>query len=183
MRKPLMTSRLFSTLCAAVLLCGLPSTVARAQDDVGRECIEQLSDPGVDRITCDVPFQLERRTRDDLMQITGGVIRDAGCLLSVGVERVTVFDALIHAQDLTVPAQPVECDVETNRQPMRARFTLAPKVWFADGKAVRATPGVANVSGLPPILAILLTNWVNSDPQVQQAIVGWVNDYLAGASQ
>ena len=50
---------------------------------------------------------------------------------------------------------------------------------MADGKAVRASPGLGNVRGLSPFLAILLTNWVNNNPQVQRAMVTWVNDYLA----
>lgn len=163
------------------ILLHLTGPVAHAQtDEIGQECIDQLGDPSVDRITCTLPFELRQRAREDLIRITGGVLRDAGCLVTVGLERVSIFNALVHAEDLEVPAQPVQCDVDTDRRPMQARFTLAPRVWFADGKAVGATPGMGNVRGLPPLLAVILTNWVNNDPQVQRAMVAWVNDYISG---
>jgi len=171
--------RLFPMLVSVLIATGVPVGAGQANDYIARDCIDQLGDPGVDIIACTVPFELKERARDDLIRITGGVVRDAGCLLEVGLERATLFNALVHAEDLVVPAQPVECDVETDRQPLQARFTLAPKVWFADGRAVGATPGMANVRGLPPLLALLLTKWVNTNPQVQRAMVAWVNNYLA----
>jgi len=184
MTKPIRTpARLipqsFVALVLAAVLAIVPVTPGQADDDVAQDCIDQLGDPDVDIIACTVPFQLRRRAREDLMRITGGVLRDAGCLVEVGLARATVFNALVHAQNLEVPAQPVECDVETDRRPLQARFTLAPKVWFADGRAVRALPGLGNVTGVSPLLAILLTNWVNNNPQVQRAMIAWVNDYLA----
>ncbi len=169
----------FLVLAFALAAAVLPATHGQANDEVAQECVDQLGDPDVDIIACTVPFELKHRAREDLMRITGGVVRDAGCLVEVGLERAVLFNALVHAEDLAVPAQPVECDVETDRQPLKAQFTLAPQVWFADGQAVGATPGMGNVRGLPPLLAVLLVNWVNNDAQVQRAMVAWVNDYLA----
>ena len=171
--------RFVPLLVLVLIATGVPVGAGQANDDIARDCIDQLGNPEVDIIACTVPFELKERARDDLLRITGGVVRDAGCLLEVGLERATLFNALVHAEDLVVPAQPVECDVETDRRPLQARFTLAPKVWFADGRAVGATPGMGNVRGLPPLLALLLTKWVNTNPQVQRAMVAWVNDYLA----
>jgi len=173
LRRPLLV--LFLTLVFAAV----PLAPGKADDDVAQDCIDQLGDPDVDIIACTVPFQLKRRAREDLMRITGGVLRDAVCLVEVGLERAAVFNALVHARDLDVPAQPVACDVVTDRQPLQARFTLAPRVRFADGKAVGASPGLGNVTGVSPLLAILLTNWVNNNPQVQRAMVAWVNDYMS----
>ncbi len=162
----------------ALALSFLPHD-GRANDlEAAQDCIDQLGDPNVDIIACTIEFVLKSRAREDLMRITGGVVRDAGCLVEVGLERANVFEALVHAENLAVPAQPVKCDVATDRRPLQARFTLAPKVWFSDGRAVGATPGMGNVTGLSPFLAVLLTNWVNKNPQVQQAMVAWVNDYM-----
>lgn len=58
---------------------------------------------------------------------------------------------------------------------MLAKFNIAPKIRFAGVKAVQANPGMSDVLVLPEILAKLLTDWVNSSPVIENAMLHEVN--------
>ena len=105
-------------------------------------------------------------------------MRNAVCQVKVSIAREKIFTALLNARVLEVPRQPVNCSIITNGNPLSARFTLAPKVWFEGGKAVRAKPGMGDLLGMPPFLAKLLADWVNSSKMIESAMVQELNKAL-----
>ena len=170
-----MTGR-FRLLAAAVAL-PLVAGAARAGDD-GEACLEALRDPEAASIACDVRFTLPAEERGTVRALTAGILRDASCIAAIDMKREDFVRALLREDLLEVPRQPVVCEIATEDAPIAARFTLSPKVWFAGGRAVRATPDMADLTGLPGLLAGLVEDWVNESDAIEEAMVDAVNDYL-----
>jgi len=163
-------------LFLTVLSFSLPS---QAQEiNPAYPCIEKLQNPSLKNIDCILRFNLDDGTRSDLNGTTAGVIRDAACKVKVSIGREEIFTALLNEKILEVPRQPVACQILTNGKPLLAQFTMAPKLWFAGGKAVQLKPEMGKVSGLPDLLGALLTNWVNSSKMIESAMLKEVNAIL-----
>ncbi len=145
---------------------------------VAQPCLAKLQNPTLKNIDCTLKFDLDAGVQKDLKVNTAGVVRNAACQVQVSIAREKIFTALLNARVLEVPRQPVNCRIITNGDPFSAQFTLAPKVWFEEGKAVRAKPGMAGLLGMPPFLAKLLADWVNSSKMIESAMVQEVNKFL-----
>ncbi|GJL80182.1 MAG: hypothetical protein NPINA01_31710 [Nitrospinaceae bacterium] len=146
--------------------------------DSAQPCIAKLKNPKHKNIDCILKFDLDKKIQKDLQGTTAGVMRNADCRVKVSVAREKIFTALSNEKVLEVPRQPVHCRIITNGNPFSTRFTLAPKVWFKEGKAVRAKPGMNDLIGMPPFLAKLLADWVNSSKRIESAMVQEVNEFL-----
>lgn len=173
-----MTGRFRLLAAAAALPLALAASVLRAGDD-GEACLEALRDPEAASIACDVRFTLPAEERGTVRALTAGILRDASCLAAIDMPREDFVRALLREDLLEVPRQPVVCEIATEDEPIAARFTLSPKVWFAGGRAVRATPDMADLTGLPALLSGLVEDWVNESDAIEEAMVDAVNDYLA----
>ena len=172
-----MTGR-FRLLAAAVALPLVAGAGAARAGADGEACLEALRDPEAASIACDVRFTLPAEERGTVRALTAGILRDASCLAAIDMKREDFVRALLREDLLEVPRQPVVCEIATEDAPIAARFTLSPKVWFAGGRAVRATPDMADLTGLPALLAGLVENWVNESDAIEEAMVDAVNDYL-----
>lgn len=166
-------------LFVGVVSHSLPLAAQEAQGgDSGQRCLDQLKNASRKNIDCTLKFDLDEKTQKDLKKITAGVIRNAVCKVDVTVTREMIFSSLLNQTVLEIPRQPVQCQIMTKGDPFSAQFTLAPRVWFEGGKAVHAKPGMGDMMGMPPILAILLTNWVNSSKMIESAMIEKVNEFL-----
>lgn len=150
-----MTGR-FRLLAAAVALSLVAGAGAARAGDDGEACLEALRDPEAASIACDVRFTLPAEERGTVRALTAGILRDASCIAAIDMKREDFVRALLREDLLEVPRQPVVCEIATEDEPLAARFTLSPKVWFAGGRAVRATPDMADLTGLPGLLAGLV---------------------------
>ncbi|MDA0692917.1 MAG: hypothetical protein O3A78_11065 [Nitrospinae bacterium] len=150
-----------------------------ALDNVSAQpCIAKLQNPAFKNIDCTLKFDLDKKIQKDLKATTAGVVRNAACQVKVSVAREKIFTALLNEKVLEVPRQPVVCKIITNGDSFPARFTLAPQVWFKEGKAVHAKPGMDDLLGMPPFLAKLLADWVNTSKMIESAMVQEVNKFL-----
>jgi hypothetical protein len=150
-----------------------------AQGNISAQpCIAKLQNPKLKNIDCTLRFDLDKKIQKDLKGTTAGVLQNADCQVKVSVAREKIFTALLNEKVLEVPRQPVVCRIITNGDSIPARFTLAPKVWFKEGKAVHAKPGMDGLLGMPPFLAKLLADWVNSSKMIESAMVQEVNQFL-----
>ena len=162
----------------AVAVLALPLAAAVQADDLGDACLDDLRNSDAATIACELPFSLPVEERRTLRTLTGGLLRDAACRATIDLSREALAGALLREDLLHLPRQPVACEIATDSEPIAARFTLAPKVWFADGRAVRATPGMDDLAGLPSLVSRLLTDWVNGSDTIEDAMVDAVNDYI-----
>ena len=163
-------------LFGVIFLHTLP--LAAKEKAPAHPCLAKLQNPSHKNIDCILDFDLGEGARKDLNGVTAGVLRNATCKVKVSVAREKLFTALLNEKILEVPKQPVKCMIITNGEPLPTKFTLAPKVWFKAGKAVHAKPGMGNLLGMPPFLAKLLEDWVNSSKMIESAMVHEVNAFL-----
>ncbi len=161
----------------AVLSFSLAGAAVQA-DDIGDACLDDLRDPEAATIACDLPFSLPDEERRAMRTLTAGLLRDASCLATIDVSREVLVRAFLREDLLHLPPQPVACEITTDTDPIAAQFTLSPKVWFADGRAVRASPGMDDLVGLPSLVARLVMDWVNESDAIEDAMVDAVNDYI-----
>jgi len=168
---PLLTGMI---LFSAVIAHSIPLQ-AQGKSSAKSSCIEKLKNPSLKNIDCTLDFYLDKRTQQSLQGNTVGMIRNAACKTRISIAKKMIFTALLNEKVLQVPKQPVSCNIYSIGDPLPAKFHIAPKIKFAGGKAVQANPGMSDVLGLPEMLAKLLTDWVNSSPAVESAMLHEVN--------
>ncbi len=141
-------------------------------------CVARLTDAAAERVSCRVDYVPSPPERAELARLTGGVLTDANCELAVDVARGPLFEALLRPEVFEVPPQDGSCRVATGRGPLDVAFAVAPRVRFADGRAVAATPNLHAVRGLPELLAIVLAEALNRSPVIEAAMLREINGFL-----
>lgn len=165
----------------AVLALGAAPWPAEAGNPTGIEaCLAEFRQVAAEAVRCRIGYRLSGDERDNLSWLTAGALLDAECDLDVALARAVVAAALRAPEVLEVPPQDGACRLTTAAAPLDVAFRLAPTVWFADGRAVRATPNLHGVRGLPTVLGDALVQAVNRDPEIEALIVAEVNALLDG---
>lgn len=141
-------------------------------------CIAKLQNPSLKNIDCTLDFYLDARTQKSMQGNTAGMIQNAACKTKISMAKNLILTALIDEKVLQVPKQPVHCNIHIIGDSVLAKFHMAPKIRFAGGKAVQVNPGMSDVLGMPEILAKLLTDWVNSSPVIENAMLHEVNNSI-----
>jgi len=171
---PLLTGMV---LLSAVVSHPLPLE-AQEKSTAPSNCRKELQNPSLKNIDCTLNFFLDKRTQQSMQGNTAGLIQNAVCKTKIFVAKKMIFTALLNEKFLQVPKQPVSCQIYILGDPLLAKFNMAPKIRFSGGKAIRARPGMSDVIGLPVMLAKLLTDWVNSSPAIESAMLHEVNKSL-----
>ena len=173
-------------IAISVLAAGLASPSARAEttvpptaDPQEADCWYQFIDASGPRIACAFPAVMEDMDRVEIGKLTRDVLKDARCEVAIDIERALVETA-VKTPDLvfTVPPQPVKCEIVTSRGKLPVAFTFAPKIEIKSGAAVKATPGMANVTGVNSWLAWPVVAYVNASGSIQEVMLRVVNAYL-----
>ena len=160
---------------AFAIFCG-PSA-GFAQD---RDCVDQLLKENGREIACRLPLQMSEKELAELRKASRDILKDASCVLTIRIERALIGNAVANAEKhvFESPPQPVACEIRTNETMIPVTFTFAPRVEFKDGQAVKATPGMANVSGVSRLLSLPVVAFVNSSRHVETGMLETVNAYL-----
>jgi len=160
---------------ALAMIFGCPS--ARAED---RDCFQQLIDARDPVIACTFPVAMTPEELAQVRKITRDVLRDAHCLMTIRIERRLVDDAMSDPLDheFAAPAQPVACEVETSSRKLPINFTFAPRVTFKGGVAVSASPGMADVTGVPRVLSWPVQTWVNNSGSIRRNMLLVINAFM-----
>ncbi|MEQ9640610.1 MAG: hypothetical protein RIM84_11360 [Alphaproteobacteria bacterium] len=160
------------------LLLLTPSGVVAAAEQPFQDCIDSLGERGGETVTCVASFELSPALRDQVARLTAGFMRDTACQVQVQVPRQMVVQALLAAGTVALPAQPVACAIATGGKAILTRFSLAPSVSFFAGEAIEASPGIADLTGLPPSVARAMQDWLNDSPLVEAALLRGINHLL-----
>ncbi len=101
------------------------------------------SDPNGDDVSCDI---VKTWREEDIAKMLGGTISwpwgKAVCQSKLELERKSLASAMSeNAKEIVMPAQKVRCTLaqKTEGEPYTVEVTLAPKVKFANGKAIEAS--------------------------------------------
>ena len=129
-------------------------------------------------VNCRVSYRMGNKGRLELETLTAGVLLGAECFLAVDVGGDVVASALAAPELFEAPPQTGSCRFDTGADPIDVNFLVAPKVWFEAGRAIRATPNIYDVRGLPAFLGDLLAEAINREPHVEAIMVGQVNGFL-----
>jgi len=168
---------LASSLALAVG-AGLPARGGEAPDREN-DCFWQLTEGRSSDIRCSFPTALGDDDRAELKRITRGILLDARCMVEVVIAR-HLIDAAIETPDniFKAPPQPVTCVVTTSKKHHTLSFTFAPRVVFAGGEAVEATPAMSPVEGVAGVLSWPVRQWVNRSNSIEEGMLKVINAYL-----
>lgn len=143
------------------------------------DCLAQLEDGATDEIACRFPAVMSRDDRNSIRNLTRQIFRDASCMVTVKIARALIDEALA-TPDATfaAPPQNVDCVVVTTKGRLPVHFTFAPVVEFQGGRAVTATPGMDNVTGVNSWLVWPVVAYVNSSNSIETIMLRVVNAYV-----
>jgi hypothetical protein len=171
-------------LTAGALLALAPASALAATPGSGQlDCFADLMRGTTEEIVCNFPLQPSAAERAELEKASRGYVKNAQCTVSIRISRAAVLSA-VHTPDyeFVSPAQPVQCEVTAHlkAQPsvVPIAATFAPKVKIKDGKAIDATPGLADVTGVPRALSWPVEAWVNSGIGIKSNMLQVINAWL-----
>lgn len=143
-----------------------------------RDCLEQLSAPKGD-VACEFPTIMEPVDRAAIAKITRNEFKDARCMIRVKLARKVVDEALAIADGrIKIPAQAVDCVLETINGEMPVGFCFAPVVDFKAGRAIVANPGMGEVTGVNTWLAWPVVTYVNGNKDIRQVMLRVINAFI-----
>ena len=160
-------------LLVASLLASLPGAASGA---AGRDCFREIERGRGPDIVCEFPTRLTDDERRDLRRITRDLLLDANCVVSIRIQRRDL-DAALAAEDevFEAPPQPVRCEIATRERVVPITGTFTPRVTFAAGRAVEATPGLDGVEGVPAMLAWPVLQSVTRAGSIQDGMIAAIN--------
>ena len=142
------------------------------------DCLAQLTVGDAKDIVCEVPLRMGEKEIADLKRVTRDVLQEAQCTLTVRIQRQLVSDAVVKADHVfEAPPQPVVCEVKTAKKVYPVKFSFAPRVVIKDGVAIEASPGMADVSGVPSVLSWPVLQYVNRSGTVRDGMLQVINAY------
>ncbi|MFM9940031.1 MAG: hypothetical protein ACKVP7_11105 [Hyphomicrobiaceae bacterium] len=143
-----------------------------------KDCFWQLEHGRGAEIDCVFPTRLTEQEQGDLRRLTRDMLQDATCVVAIRIARALIADAI--AADALVfetPPQPVTCEIVTRDGRVPITGTFAPRIVIKDGVAVDATPGLANVAGVPSYVAWPVVQYVNRSGAIRDNVLSIVNAY------
>ncbi len=156
-----------------------PSASAQTPLQQEADCWAQFMESDSKEISCGFPALMEEEDRAKIAKLTRQLFKDASCQITIKLERALLDDA-VKSPDLSfvTPPQPVACEVKTSQGDLPVTFTFAPKIEIKGGKAVKASPGMGNVTGVNSWLAWPVVAYVNGAGSIQDVMLRVVNAYL-----
>lgn len=168
---------------AALIALSVLAGPAGAAAPDAQDCFADLLNGRGTEIICQFPLRPSEQERAELDKLTRGYLKDIHCRVAIRVERDRI-SAAVRSPDYVfeVAPQPVTCDVTAafGKDPtvVPIAATFAPKVTIKDGKAVDATPGLANVEGVPRALSWPVEKWLNSGIGIKTEMLTVINAWL-----
>lgn len=168
-----------ASVFATLVVIGVASPQVSATP-AGRDCFTEIERGRGPVIACEFPTRLTEEERRDLKGLTRDMLRDARCVVAIRIDRAQI-EAALAAPDLVfeAPPQPVTCEIDTAETAYPITATFAPRVVFQGGEAVQATPGLADVAGVPSYLAWPVVQYVNRSGSIRDGMLRIINGYRA----
>lgn len=162
-------------MLAAVLPTVLQTPSARA---AGPDCIEQFERGRNANIACEFPTRLTPQEQADLKRITRDMLQDARCVVSINIARDALETALSTADHVFTPEpQPVRCEISTRDSTIEITGAFSPRIVVVGGRVTDATPGLADVKGVSPVLAWPVIQYINCSSTIRDGMLTVLNGY------
>ena len=143
----------------------------------GPDCFEELMNGHAPEIACAFPTKMSDTEKAEVARISHDLLTDASCTVTIKIDRALVDTALKTTGDYVfeAPPQKTHCDVKSSLGELPIDLTFAPRVEFKAGVAVKASPGMDNVSGVTRVLWWPIAYWVNSSATIEEPTLRVVN--------
>lgn len=167
-------------LATSGLLVALLSIAHPAMAAPDLDCFQQIEHNRGGEVACTFPTRLTEAEKADLKRITREMLMDARCTVAIRVERRLIDEALAAADHVfAAPPQPVTCELETREKVVTITGSFAPRVEFAAGLAIDASPGLGQVEGVPAVLSWPVVQYVNRSKSIREGMLAVINAYRA----
>ena len=168
-----------SWLTVTVAISAAGVAFAAPPEDAMRNCFWQLANGRGSQLSCEHKVWITEDERADLKNLTRELLQDVRCSVSINIDRLLVDNALeLTDHVFQAPPQPVTCDIATKDSVISITGTFAPRVVIKDGKAVEATPGLADVKGVSGVLTWPVVQYVNRAPGIRTEMLRMINLYI-----
>jgi hypothetical protein len=179
MRRPVPVHKSLALFVGAVILGGIAQN-AVAAGPAPANCLSQLSSGSGAEVICTFPTALGERERAELRRMTGDLVVDARCLVHIRIERRQIAAALVKPDHVFhAPPQPVVCELITRDDKLPIKATFSPRIVIKGGRAVDASPGMANLTGLNEFVVDPVLQYVNQSDSIRAQMIKMVNLYIA----
>lgn len=163
------------TLAASPMSGSAARTPAKITD-----CFWQVEHGRDATIDCQFPTRLTEQEKADLQRLTRDRLTDATCIVSIRIPRSMLTEAIAaEDHDFAAPPQPVRCELVTRDGRVPINGTFSPRIEIRLGRAVDASPGLANIEGVPSYVAWPVVQYVNRSAAIRDHILNFVNSYRA----
>lgn len=169
-------SKVFRTYAAAAAACVL-SSIAHAEVDA-EECRQALRSDTGDVLRCALSYEARGAERERLVQATSGVITGLNCGTRMRVSKGDIFASLLAGGTVRVAPQRIDCTLQTNRDSATIGLVVAPSFRLNGDRVADARVNLSEVDGLPPFMARMLRDHVNSDEGVSRALASALQGVL-----
>jgi hypothetical protein len=153
---------------------------ASVQAAAPANCISQLVSGSGAELVCSYPTRLGDRERAELRRVTGDLLVDARCMVNVRIERRHITAALVKPDHVFMsPPQTVSCELIMQDEKLPITATVAPRIVIRGGRAVDASPGMANLRGVNEFLAEPVVGYINQSDTIRSEMINMINMYIA----
>jgi hypothetical protein len=121
-------------------------------DAEAKACLEQFHSSHA-WIECDATFQPDAQSREAILQMTFGMIRNANCRTDVRLERKGLVGTYLVGGVLQLQPHEVLCELQTETFLLPSvRITVAPKVTFLNQTVTDVSLGILSIADVPPFV-------------------------------
>jgi hypothetical protein len=144
------------------------------------ECLEQFHRSGP-WIECGVKFEPDARSREAIIQMTSGMIRNANCRTDVRLERRGLIGTYLVGGVLQLQPHEVLCELQTEAFMLPGvKITVAPRVTFLNQTVIDVSLGIVSIAEVPPFVVALINDAAESK-FVRRQLTKALDDFLRQA--
>jgi hypothetical protein len=131
-------------------------------DAAAEACLEQFN-AGHPWIACHATFEPDAQSREAILQITLGLVRNASCGADVRLERKGLVGTYLVGGVLELEPHEVLCDLQTETFLLPSvKITVAPKVTFLNQTVTDVSLGIVSIADVPPFVVASISDAAES---------------------
>ena len=162
---------IFSTM---LLVLAFPASA----DVNGDACKEAFFGSANDQFQCTLNYTSSSSEKAELVQKTGGIIKDLNCSLPLSLSKSDLTQALLNETKVAPGEQIISCDVHFNAGTRAVKLYLAPSFTIVGDRVEQANINLTKVTGLPAFVGKLIKKFVNDDDKIREGIQEELSEFL-----
>jgi len=144
---------------------------------IDQEACEQAFRSMENVVDCQLSFSTGAREHEELIKKTYGIIHNISCTTHLNIPKNKVVNALFGAGEITLSPHTIDCDIQSNGDPLKIGLTLAPFIQIGDEGVSEVRLNIGKVTGVPKFLRKLIVKYGNG-PKLQEEAKKALNQFL-----